>query len=175
MKIAFIGKICSGKSTFANHLKNNHDFEILSFGEPVKRHCKDIFGLENKNREIIQDFAQKVKEIDFDVWVKYLTRKLDSLEKKNIVIDDLRFPNEYTVLKDRGFFFIKLEISKPLQIQRIKNLYKDSYKTHIDRLENISESYVDTLEADYTIDIGTDSVDIKHTIANILKKLNKNN
>ena len=40
MKIAFIGKICSGKSTFANHLKNNHDFEILSFGEPVKRHCK---------------------------------------------------------------------------------------------------------------------------------------
>ena len=170
-----IGPGGRGKSTFANHLKNNHDFEILSFGEPVKRHCKDIFGLENKNREIIQDFAQKVKEIDFDVWVKYLTRKLDSLEKKNIVIDDLRFPNEYTVLKDRGFFFIKLEISKPLQIQRIKNLYKDSYKTHIDRLENISESYVDTLEADYTIDIGTDSVDIKHTIANILKKLNKNN
>lgn len=43
---------------------------------------KEIFGVEWKDRELIQDFAEKVKEIDRDVWI-------NMLDKDNVVIDDV--------------------------------------------------------------------------------------
>ena len=173
MKIAFIGRLCSGKTSFAKHLEKNHNFHILSFGEPVKRYATEIFGLVDKNRAILQDFAQKVKEIDENVWIKYLINQLDSLENYNIVVDDLRFPNEYDALKQKGFYFIKLDINRLVQIERIKNTYTN-YKIHIDRLDNISEQHVDDMIADYTIKIDdTSDIDISNTIKHIFTKLNK--
>uniref|UniRef100_A0A6C0JEY2 Uncharacterized protein n=1 Tax=viral metagenome TaxID=1070528 RepID=A0A6C0JEY2_9ZZZZ len=153
MKIAIIGKLCSGKSTCAKYLIDKYDYTCLSFGEPVKRYAKEIFGLETKNRVIIQDFAQKIKEIDNDVWIKYLIRKLDNLQTDKIVIDDLRFPNEYNALKNKGFIFIKLIISEEKQKERIINTYPDSFNTHIERTKNISESYTNVLKSDYVIDV----------------------
>lgn len=50
MRIAFIGKICSGKSYAAKYLQDNHNFEILSFGEPVKKYATEIFNLKFKDR-----------------------------------------------------------------------------------------------------------------------------
>jgi len=157
MKIAIIGKICSGKSYLANYLKDKHNFEILSFGEPVKKYAKEIFNLKFKNREIIQKFAQSVKEIDNDVWVKYLINNLDKHKDKHIVIDDLRFKNEQLALKKRGFIFIKLEIIKDYQIERIKKTYPDHYDVHISRLNDISEN--NTLEYDYEFKITKESED----------------
>ena len=157
MKIAIIGKICSGKSYLANYLKDKHNFEILSFGEPVKKYAKEIFNLKFKNREIIQKFAQSVKEIDNDVWVKYLINNLDKHKDKHIVIDDLRFKNEQFALKKRGFIFIKLEIIKDYQIERIKKTYPDHYDVHISRLNDISEN--NTLEYDYEFKITKESED----------------
>tara|TARA_B100000925_G_scaffold285373_1_gene261618 strand:+ start:52 stop:576 length:525 start_codon:yes stop_codon:yes gene_type:complete len=174
MKIAFIGKICSGKSTLAQYLKDNHNYDILSFGEPVKRYAKDIFGLDNKNRIIIQDFAQKVKEIDFDVWVKYLIRNFKNISNTNIVIDDLRFPNEYKALKNENFVFIKLDIDKELQVKRIKKIYRDSWETHIQRLDNISESYIDKLDADFTIKIENDTFSIEPILNEIFNHIKNN-
>ena len=109
MRIAFIGKICSGKSYAAKYLQDNHNFEILSFGEPVKKYATEIFNLKFKDREIIQDFAQNIKKMDPDVWVNYLIRKLDTIDdSKNIVIDDLRFHNEQCALRKLGFTFMYL-------------------------------------------------------------------
>lgn len=156
MKIAIIGKICSGKSYLANYLKDKHNFEILSFGEPVKKYAKEIFNLKFKNREIIQKFAQSVKEIDNDVWVKYLINNLDKHKHKHIVIDDLRFKNEQFALKKRGFIFIKLEIIEDFQIERIKKTYPDHYNVHINRLNDVSENN-NILEYDYEFKITKES------------------
>ena len=171
MKLAIIGKMGSGKSTCADYLNKNHNFKILSFGGPVKKYAKEIFNDTTKNRKLIQDFAQKIKEIDQDVWVNYLLRNVKDSE--NIVIDDLRFPNEYSALEKVGFKFIKLNISDNFQIERLKKTYPENYNNHISRRNDISESFVNLLQADYFFNVneGTESK-LNSSLDNIVKNLN---
>ena len=169
MRIAFIGKICSGKSYAAKYLQDNHDFELLSFGEPVKRYATEIFNLKFKDRQIIQDFAQNIKNIDPDVWVNYLIRKLNMIDdSKNIVIDDLRFHNEQYALRKLGFKFIYLYIDDNFQLKRIKETYKTDASKHIQRRYDISECNIDQLDNDYSININSTT---QHKLTALLESI----
>ena len=146
-KIAFAGKICSGKSTTARYFKEKYNGKIYSFGSAVKTYCSEIFDMQYKNRELIQEFAQKVKEIDMDVWVKYTVRQMekDFREHSNIpmiIVDDLRFPNEAKILKENNFFIIELNIDESFQEERIKHTYPETFSEHLARRDDISETYI---------------------------------
>lgn len=164
MKIAITGKICSGKSTLANKLKNILKLEKYSFADNVKKYAKEIFEMKYKDRKLIQDFAEKMKEIDNNIWIKQLDKEIK--DKVHIVIDDLRFENEYNYLKKNNYYIIKLVIDKNQQIKRIEDLYKDKAPEHLERLEHISECNIDKLNADLTIN--TEDVDIKTILKTII-------
>jgi len=153
MKIAFMGPICSGKSTLSNQLKNNNNFKVFSFAEPVKKYCTKIFNMKFKDRKLLQQFADKCKEINPLVWVNILEKKIIENPKCNIIIDDLRYPNELKMLEKYNFIIIKLNIKKPLQIKRIIETYPSTYDCHIKRLKHDSESYYDNLNYTEKIDI----------------------
>jgi len=164
MKIAITGKICSGKSTLANKLKTILKLEKYSFANNVKKYAKEIFEMEYKDRKLIQDFAEKMKEIDNNIWIKQLDKEIKN--KTHIIIDDLRFENEYKYLKANKYYIIKLVIDKNQQIKRIEDLYKDKAPEHLERLEHISECNIDKLNADLTIN--TEDVDIKTILKTII-------
>jgi cytidylate kinase len=149
MKIAITGKICSGKSTLAEKLKTELKLEKHSFGNNVKKYAKELFNMEYKDRKLIQDFAEKLKEIDNDIWIKQLDKEIK--DKNNIVIDDLRFLNEYNYLKKNNFIIIKLLIDKNQQIKRINNTYESKAFEHIERLDHVSELNIDNIDADLII------------------------
>ena len=94
-------------------------------------------------------------------------------DSENIVIDDLRFPNEYSALEKAGFKFIKLNISDEFQIERLKKTYPENYNNHISRRNDISESHVDLLNADYFFNVneGTQSK-LNSSLDNIVKNFN---
>lgn len=167
MKIAFIGKLCSGKSYAAKYFKDNYNYEILSFGGPVKKYAYKIFNLKHKDRKTIQDFAQSLKKINKDVWVNYLLRNLENIGTNNIVIDDLRFHNEQDALKKNGFIFIKLSIDPKLQEERIEKTYGENKRVHLERRNDISESYTDELYFDYEIKIDNFN---EHTLIDFIEK-----
>ena len=160
MKIAITGKICSGKSTLANKLKNILKLEKYSFADNVKKYAKEIFEMEYKDRKLIQDFAEKMKEIDNNIWIKQLDKEIK--DKVHIVIDDLRFENEYNYLKKNNYYIIKLVIDKNQQIKRIEDLYKDKAPEHLERLEHISECNIDKLNADLTINTKGEVVKVSY-------------
>jgi cytidylate kinase len=164
MKIAITGKICSGKSTLANKLKDKLKLEKYSFANNVKKYAKEIFEMEYKDRKLIQDFAEKMKELDNNIWINQLDKEIK--DKTHIVIDDLRFENEYKYLKKNNYYIIKLLIDKNQQIKRIEDLYKDKAHEHLARLEHISECNIDKLNADLTIN--TEDVDIKTILETII-------
>ena len=153
-KIAICGKMASGKSYVSDYLVSKGYIRI-GFGDAVKDHCAKIFNMNCKDRKLIQSFAQKLKEIDESVWINYLDNKLKTeLKDENyIVIDDLRFPNEYNYLRKNNFIIIKLIINDNLQIKRLKETYPENYNNHINSIQDVSEIYIDELEADYKIEV----------------------
>ena len=140
MKIAISGKMCSGKTTVANiFIQLNNNFQKLSFADKVKDIATDLFFMKDKDRELLQQIGTHMRKIDNNVWANYVIKQ--SKLYNYIVIDDLRYKNEYDLLKKNGFIIIKLVISKELQLKRLKNTYKSNYENHLKNLNHESELF----------------------------------
>ena len=137
MKIAIYGPMCSGKTTIANII-NDYDktYEIYSFGQKIKDLAKELFNMEGKDRSLLINIADKMRDIDEDVWAKYLINK--TKDKENCIIDDLRFQNELNYLHDWKIICL----TTPLNIrkQRIIETYPKDYQDHIKNMEHKSET-----------------------------------
>jgi dephospho-CoA kinase len=150
VKLAIIGKMGSGKTTLVKHLVAEYNFIEFNFGDPVKKYANEIFGIEiikEKPRKFIQEFAEILKTLDQNVWVNYIKRQIG--ESKDIVVGDVRFMNEYQMLREQGFKFILLDISEEYQVERLKKTYPNNYLEHLERRGHISEQNVYKFPADY--------------------------
>ena len=148
MKIALCGKMGSGKSYLANKIAKKHGFTILSFAGKVKELAKELFNMKEKDRKLLQVLSQKLKQIDENIWVNFLETQLDNYE--NIIIDDLRFPNEYEMLKRNGFTIINIKLDENIRIIRLSNKYKN-FKQHLSAMNHISETLLDNFVCDREI------------------------
>ena len=139
MKIAIHGKMCYGKTTLANIIKQlDNSYEILSFGQKVKDIAKDLFNMQNKDRTLLTSIGTKMREIDSDVWANYTIEKAKDYDK--VIIDDLRYQNEHDLCMKNGYKIIVLTLPKDIQIERLKTCYPDNYMDHIENSEHISEN-----------------------------------
>ena len=169
-RIAICGKICSGKSYISTYLEQNYNFKKYSFGDAVKKYCKEIFGMVNKDRKLLQLFSKKMKEIDNNIWINIIDQELIKDNGNKIIIDDLRFDNEYDYLKKNKFMLIKLIIDDNLQKERIMNTYPDNYQNHIDNMNDDSEKLINK-PFDYEFIINNET---QHTLLeNILQIINR--
>ena len=172
MKIGISGPMCSGKTTIANLIRElNPDYSIYSFGGKIKELAKDLFDMnKTKDRSLLINIANKMKDIDKDVWIKYILK--ECLNEKNCIIDDLRFENELEYLKkDQNdlWYFIVLQIPKEIRIQRIKELYPENYEDHIKNMNDISEKGLIDFPLGRTLYIANDTQEnIKEKILNFI-------
>lgn len=148
-RIAICGKMGAGKSYLAKQLAKKYNLDIYSFGEKLKEIARELCGMTTKDRKLLQTLADKMKEIDYDIWAKYLLRKIGN--SQHVVIDDLRFENEYKLLKENGFIIIRLGMSKELQLERLKQTYGENSEQHIKCRNHNSESdkTLNSFEVDY--------------------------
>ena len=130
MKIAIIGKMCSGKTTIANLIiDKDKSYKRLSFGQKVKDLAVELFNMEGKDRSLLINLANKMRDIDSDVWVNYIINNNKDID--NCIIDDIRYQNELDKLINNNFYIIKLNISKELQKERIIQTYPENYMDHL--------------------------------------------
>ena len=133
MKLAICGKMCSGKSTLAHSIRRmDKRYTIYSFGSKVKEVASDLFHMDpsNKDRTLLTSIGSKMREIDPDVWIKYVVQQIPT-NKEHCIIDDLRYQNEYEYLAKRGWTFIQLTVPRDEQIKRIKQRYPHNYEDHL--------------------------------------------
>jgi len=117
--IALVGEAGSGKDSIADVLCEKFDFERHAFAEPLKKSCQEIFGftdeqLHDRNkkeevdeewsrspREMFQQVGTLLREIDEDVWLKIMQKKLKKAQEKNkdVVVTDCRYENEARFLR----------------------------------------------------------------------------
>lgn len=125
-----------GKSTFADHLINRHSYIRLPFADPMKKMLEALFrevgiSADDSFRYLYGDWKEKPipqlggkttrflmqtlgsewgrDTVDEDFWVGVMEAKLSRYSTYDrIVIDDMRFPNEYKMLKRLGATFVKV-------------------------------------------------------------------
>jgi len=169
MKIAITGKMCYGKTTLANIIKEyNDDYQIFSFGQKVKDIATDLFLMQNKDRTLLTNIGTKMREIDPDIWAKYTINKCKDLD--NVVIDDLRYQNEYDLLIKNDFKIIVLTLPKAIQIYRLKECYPDNYMDHIENMKHESENGINIKEC-LILDMNINIDIIKNVIYKYLNNL----
>lgn len=121
--IGFAGRAGSGKTTFAKFFEQRHGFTRTFYAAPLKRVVKDLFMLEDiqltdfdakeridprwgiSPRTMMQLFGTEFvrRMIDNDFWLKRMAYFLKSLpEGTDVVIDDVRFPNEANQIRLLG-------------------------------------------------------------------------
>jgi len=147
MRIAICGKMASGKTTVAQSLEG---FQVLSLAGEVKRVGRELFGMKDKNRPLLQQIGMKMREIRESVWLDALIRESNKQELYgySVVCDDVRFINEANTLKADGWILIKLVITDDLQKQRLQNTYPDDWEVHWNNRTDASESEVDAIPLD---------------------------
>jgi hypothetical protein len=138
MIIGLVGFIGSGKGTVADILVDKHNFTKLSFADTLKDATAAIFGwprslLEGDTlasrefRETPDEWWSKRFGYDFsprialqlmgteagrdafhpDIWIYSLERKMELYP--NVVIADVRFPNEIKFIQSKGGFVVRVK------------------------------------------------------------------
>lgn len=168
MRIAITGKMCYGKTTVANIIKEyDNEYQIFSFGQKVKDIATDLFDMQNKDRTLLTSIGTKMREIDSDIWAKYIIKNCRDLE--NVVIDDLRYQNEYRYLIENNFKIIVLTLPVEIQIERIMKLYPENYQDHLNNMFHVSEKGIDFIDNDRLyIDMSQDIETIRDIIYKFL-------
>ena len=138
MKIAIHGPMCSGKTTIANYIMRTFPgYQKYSFAKRVKELCVELFGMTGKDRDLLITFANKMRDIDPNVWINQVLRETKG--KENCIIDDVRYQNEVNALIHDGWHIIQLHVPYELQKKRIIKTYPDNYQEHLDKINHLSE------------------------------------
>jgi hypothetical protein len=155
MIVGLSGKIGSGKSTVSEIFRENN-FKLDSFANSVKDVSNSIFGFDRSRLEGItkedriwretpderytsllgKSFSPRDSliligttlgrnQIHPDIWVESVFNRYDS--KKNLLITDVRFPNEYNSIKKRGGVLIRINRQSSYRIEHESECALDKY------------------------------------------------
>ena len=92
-------------------------------------------------------------QIHQDIWVETVFNRYNSSHNQNLVITDVRFPNEYNAIKKRGGILIRIE----------------RHNTY--RIEHESETSLDTYPFDYVIENNGTIEELKEKVKKIINKI----
>ena len=118
MRIGICAMKRGGKDTFGRIAVNDYNFVRLAFADNVKELAKKVFPDEFKDNskpvELLQWFGNTMRQHDPEVWIKQLDKDIKVMEAydneycttTDIVITDVRYPNEVEFLRNRGFKII---------------------------------------------------------------------
>lgn len=168
IRIAVSGKARSGKDTTCDYLVDKIDnITKLTFATPLYDclySCQDILKLDRKkDRDFLQTVGDWVRNINENIFVDITEHNIQKLsETSNIIISDMRFPNEYEMLKNNNFIFIR--------IKRNINEYVEGALNDL-QSKHQSEILLDNYKFDYYIDNDGTIEDLYKKIDSILLNL----
>ena len=148
--IAVCGRMGAGKTTIVDFLVDKFKYEKAGFADAIYDVAERIWGpAARMDRGKLIDVGKKVREIDEHAWVDALDRELDTyITDSPLVVDNLRFPNEYWMLKRRGFVIVRVAADEEKRVDRLQRTGKlDS----LDQLQDETETALDGYASDYVL------------------------
>lgn len=104
--VVLIGKAGAGKDTVAEYLTVHYGFQRYAFADKLKTIARELFPEAfqgTKPRVLLQVLGERMRQIDKDVWVRYLLRRIETERPLRAVITDCRYSNELEQCFAAGF------------------------------------------------------------------------
>lgn len=108
----------AGKDTVADYLVLKYEYTKISFAQPIYEIAKEFFSMEKKDRELLQNIGQKMREIDPDVWVNNGYKRAREINTP-VVITDVRQINEFHRGIEEDFMPVRIVCDRNIAIRRI--------------------------------------------------------
>jgi hypothetical protein len=121
---AFIGHMASGKNAYSDALASSIELEFgvkvsrLSFSAKISDIAKELFDMQGRDRRLLQQIGQKMKEIDPAVWAKYLVKKINQSGSQPFIVDGIRSREELAAFRNSfpNFISIRLECDENARV-----------------------------------------------------------
>lgn len=180
MIIAFTGAKGSGKDTAGTLLMSLlTNSQIIAFADPIKKVIQHLFGLDDRtfheydtfkrsmltfnlegdhqvmisSRHIVREVGMLMRSYDDTQFTRYVSDTIQNNMDQHWIVTDLRFENEYSVLKELGAVVVKVK------------------RKGYDYDGHITETEFDDSLVDYVIDNDSDLNSLKRKLEDMVKKL----
>jgi dephospho-CoA kinase len=166
-RIAFTGRMGTGKSSVADFLVKSFGFKRYSFAAKLKEIASDLFGMNTKDRLLLQTLGTKIREVEQDSWANFVVKQIEAETPLRATIDDMRYLNEARILKENGFTLVRLYADT--RIRKDRKIVGFNPETDM----HPSETETDRIEVDYALDT-SGSLDLCYRkIMELLQELSK--
>ena len=153
MRIALSGLKRSGKDTVGSYLIQNYSCKRYAFADEVKRLARELFPEEfvqnDKPVDLLQWLGNTMRQRNPDVWINRLSTMIQLTKDPvpNLVVTDVRYPNEVQALKNLGFTIVKVQVPVEVSIERSKatevNFTEELLLHESEQLAQSNEQYYD--------------------------------
>lgn len=174
MKVAVYGKFRSGKSEVCSIISNSIECDLFDFGDALKECVAIVYPKsvnKPKDRGRLIKFGQHLRKLDENIWVNIVEHKILNTKSRNILVTGVRQQNEYEMLKDQGFIFIRVDANEDIRIERcIANgdYFNKEY------MYNSTETELEQFVPDYIVKNENDLKELEFNIKNILSEIISN-
>lgn len=180
IKIGLLGEMRAGKDTVAEIIveelgQRNTDLYAFSSGihDVIKRYLPGEYD-KGKPREALQRIGQLFREFDPDVWVNNLLLSADlvvsEITNSNVIVTDVRQPNEAKRLKEEGYTIIKVTADTDVRTARAAKA-GDNFSAEM--LTHETEQLVNECEFDVEINNSGTLEDLRGRVIDVLTELQK--
>jgi cytidylate kinase len=157
LNIALYGRSGSGKTLISEYLVAKHGYARCSTGSACRRVCRMLF--ESESKALLNQVTDALKAIDENVWLR--ASLSDAPANRPLVLDSMRFDQDYLYLRRKGFRMIRVDASLRLRVERMRWRGQEFDPATDD--DHRSEVELDDYEFDYRID--NEEIDIQELYA----------
>ncbi len=173
--IAFVGKMATGKSYYASLLRaelmsKGININVIHISTKIKDIATELFGMHEKDRDLLQKIAANMREIDEHVWIRYLLSDIRKENKLPFILDDLRFKDEVLLIRQTfDLLIVKIDSDDSYR----KSAYAAKYgKAPTEKeLTDITETSMDEIEPDLVLKNDYTKQTASSNITKLLKEL----
>lgn len=159
-----------GKDTVADYLVEKYGYTKIAFAGPIYSIAKSYFGMESKDRVLLQSIGQGFRSLNKRVWIEEMERRVKDIQElvdtDRIVISDLRQEDEYTWGMENGFTPLRIAATLETAVDRIE---KRDGQCDVNRFGHESEKGVEDKDME-TIYNDSTKERLYDKIDNFLKK-----
>lgn len=117
MRVALSGRSGAGKTEIATYLHDVHKFEVCHSGRYIRNLARELFDTEAK--DVTNRLTDCINSIQQGAVLKAAIRRVVDNPGVSLVVDSLRFPEDYEFVRSAGMVLWRVEAPTEVRLRRL--------------------------------------------------------